>query len=156
VVTRRALLAGGGAVLLAGCGAQKETVVAPSDLLGRSLRAETRVAAAYATLDGSERARVARLAANAGARRQSLRAAFESAGGTSAPAVAASGGGLGAVLRAEQAALRAHVAGVGLTTDQKLRDLLAGLVAGSAANAAALMALVSPQPVYVAFPGEPA
>jgi hypothetical protein len=156
VVTRRALLAGGGAALLAGCGAQKETVVAPADLLGRSLRAETHVAAAYAVLSTTDRARVGRLAASASARRQSLRAAFESAGGTSAPAAATSGGGLGAVLRAEQAALRAHVAGVGLTTDQNLRDLLAGLVAGSAGSAAALMALVSRDPVYVAFPGEPA
>ncbi len=146
-LTRRGLLAAGGAAVLAGCGPPDKRVHSSAEVLESQRRAAQELTAAFAGLPDADRARVAKLAARAAARAARL--------GAERPAAPAPTT-LDDVLKAEQAALRAHVAGVGQTTDVSLRTLLAGLVADGAQDLSSLLGKLGRDPLATAFPGEPA
>jgi hypothetical protein len=145
MVTRRALLAGG-AAMLAGCGPAKTRAARPVDVLGEQLRVTRLAVAAYAGVDAPA------LVADARARAGRVEAALRAAGGKPGRAPAGPSGAA-AAYAAERRALAAHVAAVGELRDQ--RELLAGLIVGAAQAQAALAPLVHRDPLASAFPGQP-
>lgn len=152
-MTRRgALLAAGGAALLAGCGAAKDRGDSQTELLASQLAPEQAVVEAYAGLRGRE---VQRLHARARARTASLERALRAAGGTPpGPAMHSGTASLQGALDAETGALQAHVAAVGRTRDRALRQLLGELIVSSAASQALVERLLGQDPLATAFPGE--
>jgi hypothetical protein len=153
VVTRRGLLAAGGAVLLAGCG-KPAGPPAAADVLDEALRAQQGAFNAYEGLRAP--APVPQLAARAHARVDALLAAVRSMHGTPSTAPAQLGTPtLETALEAERRALQATVAAVGRTTDRRVRALLADAIASSAGNEAQLAQLVGRDPLANPFPGEP-
>jgi hypothetical protein len=151
VVTRRALLGAGAVALLAGCGPPEQEEVVPADVLRKQLEATQKVIIAY---KGDPR--LASLLRNAEARERRISAALERSrtGPVDAELTETGTQRLEAALAAESAALREHVAAVGLLSDREARELLGGLVADSATNEAALLELLD-RPLPTAFPGEP-
>jgi len=146
VSTRRALLgAGAASLLVAGCGPPDEPEVNAAEVWNEQLRASQAALAAY---EGVEDA--ARLRPRAASRVDRLEALAGAAGAT--PAVTP---GLEAALEAERAALRTHVAGVGLLEDRPSRELLAGLIAETAQAESELLVLLDRRPIETAFPGQP-
>jgi hypothetical protein len=153
VVTRRGLLAAGGAVLLAGCG-KPAGPPAATDVLEDALAAQERAFSAYEGLRAP--APVPELASRAHARVDSLRAAVRARNGSPAtPPPPVGNPTLETALEAERRALAATVAAVGRTTDRRVRALLADAIAGSAQNEAQLAQLVGRDPLANPFPGEP-
>jgi hypothetical protein len=141
VVTRRGLLGAGGALLVAGCGPPDEVEVVPREVWAEQLRASQAALVAYP--DGDE------LRKAAAARTLLIGAALEKAGGTADDDLTG-GRRAASALAGEQAALRAHVAAVGVLEDRASRELLAELISQVAV---ALAALDGPT---VSFPGQPA
>jgi C4-dicarboxylate-specific signal transduction histidine kinase len=146
VVTRRALLALGGATLLAGCGKdQKPALLSAVDVMRGELTAERALAHDLAGASGLE----GRIAARSADRARRLAAAISSQGGDphEAPEPGSEPDPAAAAGRA-RAALEAHVTALpSLTGD--LRSLGADLVSESAAD----LALLGAPPD--AFPGTP-
>jgi hypothetical protein len=158
VVTRRGLLAAGGATLLAGCGKDQAAVPPPSatDVMREQLVAERGLAATLAVLrERDDRALLARLAERSQRRVGILAASLSSQGaphhdtgepeGSPAPAEA---------LRRGHAALERYVTGLPAQTGE-LRTLGTDLVAESAGDLALLGSLFGAPP-QTAFPGTPA
>ena len=134
---RRALLAGGAAALLAGCGEEDEPAAPrPADVLLRSLAAERALAAAASR----------RVAARARERAQRRAAAGSEQGGAphDAPAPAEGGDAEAAV----RAALVAHVDSLPKLPGS-LRALAGEMIVGAAADLAVLTGEAEP------FPGTP-
>jgi hypothetical protein len=153
VVTRRGLLAAGGAVLLAGCG-KPAAPAAPADVLEDALRAQESALNAYRGLRAP--APVPELASRAHARVNALLSAVRSMNGTPPTAPAQVGTPtLETALEAERRALQATVAAVGRTTDRRVRAVLADAIASSAQNEAQLAQLLGRDPLANPFPGEP-
>jgi hypothetical protein len=151
VVTRRALLgAGGVALLAAGCGPPEEPEIVPEDVLREQLRLSRAVVAAYAGV-----AEAGPLRTNAQARARRLEDALRELGAATETPPPAGAGGPEAALAAESAALRAHVAAVGLLGERRWRELLSGLVAGAAAGESGALALLGRPAVPESFPGQP-
>jgi hypothetical protein len=146
-VTRRALLGAGALALLAGCGPQEEPPVDVSAVLSEQLRLTQAVAGAYSGVAGEG-------GADARRRAERLETALRAAGGTPRPAPQGATG-VEAALAAEQAALRGHVAAVGVLKQPEYRELLAGLIADAAAAESALLTTLERPPAPTAFPGQP-
>jgi hypothetical protein len=155
VVTRRGLLAAGGALLLAGCGKPPSGTVAPTDALEGALRAQAGAFGAYEGLRGPKP--VSSLASRAHARVNALLAAVRSRHGTPTTPPATPGTPtLETALDAEHRALQATVAAVGKTTDHAVRALLADAIVSNARSEAQLLQLLGRDPLANPFPGEPA
>jgi hypothetical protein len=153
VVTRRGLLAAGGAALLAGCG-KPAGPAAPAAVLEDALNAQVGAFNAYEGLRGP--APVPALASRAHARVDALRAAVRSMHGTpTTPAAQVGTPTLETALEAERRALQATVAAVGRTTDRQVRALLADAIVSSAQGEAQLARLLGRDPLANPFPGEP-
>jgi hypothetical protein len=157
-ISRRALLGAGlagGAALVAGCGADEAPAAPASEVLARQLAAAQGVVAAYGSL--STPAEVPALARRARGREQQLESAVSAAGGTPpAASSAAAAPSVERALAAQRAALAAHVAAIGAIRAPATLELLTGLVVDSAADEAALAALLGRDPLANPFPGEPA
>jgi hypothetical protein len=131
VASRRALLAGGALVLLAGCGEEDEEGAAarPADVLLGSLAAERAFAASASASP--------RIAARSRARAQRLAAAVSAEGGrphdTPAPE-----DGSGDPVELGRAALAAHIAALPGLEGRERRRLAIDLVKGAAADVAVL------------------
>jgi hypothetical protein len=144
VVSRRALLgSAGGALLLAGCGPPEERKVDARKVWEEQLRASQEALMAYPDGDA--------LRKDAGQRTLLIGAALERAGGVFHDATQRTAG---SPLAAEQAALRAHVAAVGLLEDRRSREVLVEVIAGSAAAQSALLARQD-KLISASFPGHP-
>ena len=134
---RRALLAGGAAALLAGCGEEDEPAAPrPADVLLRSLAAERALAAAASR----------RVAARARERAQRLASAVSEQGGAPHDAPAPAEGGDAEA--AARAALVAHVDSLP-NLPGSLRALAGEMIVGAAADLAVLTGEAEP------FPGTP-
>ena len=163
VGTRRALLLGAGATALvaAGCGPADEPEVHAADVLAQQLRAEQAVVAAYEAIGDDDLSipdnwRSQTLLARTRARITKLDAALRGEGGVpGGPLEKPANAGLEAVLEAERRALRVHVRAVGQLQEPKWRELLADLVASSAAHETALLQMLERPPLPSAFPGQP-
>jgi hypothetical protein len=152
VVSRRALLAGGSAALLAGCGAKKDAGTDRADLLALQLQAAQVSLAAYRGLRGAP---LDGLHARARARTRRLEAALRAAGGQPRPEPdAARSSSVALALSAASAELRAHVAATGRTADRAVRSLLAELVIGTAQEEALLERALGRDPLATPFPGQ--
>jgi hypothetical protein len=146
VVSRRALLLGGGAALLAsGCG--KDEVVGPPPATQVMLRELTAERALAADLSGARGLR-GEIGARAAARAEQLASAIAAQGGNPHDAPEATGD-RPAAGRHARAALEAHVAALPSLSGE-LRAMGADFVAASAADAALLGSDGG------AFPGTPA
>jgi hypothetical protein len=149
VTSRRALLAGGAALIAAGCGPDGSSRVPPSGpALDAQLRAQEVVVQSYAGLRGRE---VRRMAAEARAGAARLRAAGARTGAAAGPAIRPS---LRGALGAEETALATHVKGLG-AGPLDLRPLKSELVLTSARHAAQLRARLGLDPAPAALPGAP-
>jgi hypothetical protein len=161
VVTRRVLLAGGAAALLAGCGEEDETVARPADALLRQLAAERALAAATGELPrGAPRAAadtVREVSERSQARTQELAAALSAEGARphDAPQPPAERVDAREAIARAQTAIVAHVVALPSLAGRELRLLGADLVAGAAADTALLSDALG-LPVEDAFPGTPA
>jgi hypothetical protein len=145
--TRRALLAGGAALIASGCGPDgSSTPPPPGPALDAQLRAQEAVVLAYRDLRGRE---VRRMAASARAGVAKLRAA-----GAQAPPPPPGPASLRAALAAEERALTAHLRGLG-AGPLSLRPLNTDLVLTSARHAAQLRDMLGLNPAPVALPGAP-
>jgi hypothetical protein len=157
VVSRRALLAAGGAALLAGCGKDEaaKPALSATDVMREQLTAERSLGATLAVLRESDgRALLGRLAGRSRRRAGILAASLSSLGaphhdtgephGSAEPAEA---------LRLGHAALERYVTGLPAQTGQ-LRTLGTDLVAESAADLALLGSLYGAAP-ETPFPGTP-
>jgi hypothetical protein len=146
VVSRRALLAAGGAVLLAGCGSDEPPPPDVANVMLGQLVAERALAHDLAGASGLER----RIGRRAAARARRLASAVSAAGGdphdAPEPDSAPNPGAAGAQART---ALERHVTALPVLAGE-LRAMGADLVAGAAADAALLGAAGG------AFPGTPA
>ena len=149
MVSRRALLLGGGAtVFAAGCGRDDE----PESPTASAIRAMLRELAAERALANdlrSARGLAGRIGDRAAARATQLAAAIAHLGGRPHDAADPSGGGPSLASRHAREALEAHVAALPSLTGP-LRKMGAGLVAESAADAGLLGATAGD-----AFPGTP-
>jgi hypothetical protein len=151
VVSRRALVLGGGAALLAaGCG--KDQVVSPppaEPALLRSLAAERALGASMAALDQP------RLARRSRERATRLAAELSALGARphDAPAPAA-GADIAAGLRRGHAALEAYVAALPALVTRARRELGVDLLAGAAGDIA-LLGKAFGTPPDDPFPGTP-
>ena len=144
-VTRRGLLAAGAVMGMAGCGAPEEPPP-DAELLAPSLAAALALAEAYDRAGG----RIGRtLAAREREHADRLRAA---GAGTAAAPEAPGGAPFEAALALEQAALRAHVHGVGLVRARGARSLLADLMGDDARHVLAVRARLGHDPAPTAFP----
>jgi hypothetical protein len=151
VVGRRALLAAGGAaVLAAGCGKDDTGPPSASEALLRSLAAERALAASLAALG------MHRLAARSRRRATRLAAAVSATGGRphDAPARAADGGERREAQRRGRAVLEAHVTALPSLTDHALRGLGGDVLAGAAGDVALLDRALAVPPDDP-FPGTP-
>ena len=126
--TRRSALLGAGALLLAGCGPPEAAAVDAREVWQEQLRASQEALMAYPPSD--------KLRRDAEQRTILIGAALEKAGGVYEDRT--SGRVAASALAGEQAALRAHVAAVGLLGDAASRTLLAELIDGTAGAVAAL------------------
>ena len=159
-MTRRALLAGGAAALLAGCGAEEEVVVAPADAMLRQLAAERALVAATGELPRGAPAAAAdtvrAVSAEAAERARRLAAAVSAEGGRphDAPQPAARRVDAQEALARAEAAIVAHVVALPSLAGRELRKLGAELVTGAAADAALLSDALG-MPVEDPFPGTP-
>jgi hypothetical protein len=148
VVTRRSLLAAGGASLLAaGCGKDEQTAPPSAvDVMRRELTAERALAHDLVGESGLER----RIAVRSADRARRLAAAISEQGGDphEAPEPGSPPDPAGGAAARARAALEAHVTALPSLTGA-LRPLGADLVSGSAADAA----LLGSPPE--AFPGTP-
>jgi hypothetical protein len=86
---------------------------------------------------------------------QRLTVAVRQAGGKLTPARSWIETGLEEALAAERRALASYVQAVGLLTEREHRELLAGLIAGAAADESALLTRLGHRPLPSAFPGQP-
>jgi hypothetical protein len=145
VVTRRGLLAGGAALVAAGCGPDGSSKLPPpGPTLDAQLRAQEQVVRAYDGLRGRQVRRMSAAARDGAAR---LRAA----GARSRPSPAAGAPSLRRALAAEDAALAAHLAGL-RAGPQRTRSLTTELVLTSAQHAAVLRSLLGENPAPRALP----
>jgi hypothetical protein len=151
MLTRRALLGAGAVALLAGCGAQEDPEVVPSEVLAGQLELATLAAAAYEGVPDAARER-----ARSQARVGRLTTAVAAAGGKLTPTRSWVEAGLKEALAAERRALAAYVQGVGLLTAREHRELLGGLIADTAADESALLMRLGHRPIPSSFPGQPA
>jgi hypothetical protein len=144
--TRRGLLVAGAALGLAGCGAPEEPP-RDAELMAPSLAAALALEAAYERAGG----RLGReLAGREREHAERLREAGAAPGGTvSEPAA---GAPLESALALERAAMRAHVAAVGLVRTRSARTLTAELLAEDARHASLLLARLGREPLPTAFP----
>jgi hypothetical protein len=140
-VTRRTLLAAGGAVLLAGCGKDLPEVPpqpTADEALGRALEAERAMGLAVSGLQAprDDRELVRRLAARSDARARRI----EEAAGVRSEVEGSTGDPEAAVERA-RAALAAHVEALPSLTEPRLRRLGTDLVVETATDLAVLGAV---------------
>ena len=119
-------------------------------MLDEQLRLSQAAAAAY---EGVPDAAGLRVAAQARVRR--LEAAVRDAGGTPSERPAAGRPASQPAPRRRERALRGHVAAVGQLEQREWRELLAGLIAGTASSQSALLGRLGRPPVPTAFPGQP-
>jgi hypothetical protein len=151
VVTRRVLLAGGAAALLAGCGEEEQVAAAPADVMLRQLAAERELAAAIVPgtvargVSARARARAARLAAAVAAEGGRPHDAPQPPDERVSPEEAVARG---------QAAIVAHVVALPSLAGRELRELGADLLTGAAGDTALLSDALG-IPVQDAFPGTP-
>jgi hypothetical protein len=134
-------------LLIAGCGPPEATEVDAAEVWNDSLRAAQVSEAAYGDEDGRP-----------GAKRRVavLEAEVVRAGGSPSVAPSASGATGGKVaLAAERAALRTHVAAVGLLTDAHSREVLAQVIAQTAAAESEILFALAENPSPSSFPGQP-
>lgn len=159
-MTRRALLAGGAVVLLAGCGEEEDVVAAPADALLRQLAAERALAAATARpprgTSGPAADTVREISTRARDRAARLAAAVSAEGGRphDAPQPPDERVAPGEAVSRAQAAIVAHVVALPSLTGRDLRRLGAELVNGAAADTALLSDALG-IPVDDPFPGTP-
>ena len=146
MITRRALVAAGAGVLLAGCGAEAEPVPPDAELLGAVLAAERALAGAYALLEG-------RTGGVLAARARSHAARLEQAGADPAPAPASPAGEpLEAALALQRRSMAACVSAVGVVRSPAGRTLAADVLTAGAQHAAILLTRLGRDPVPTAFP----
>jgi hypothetical protein len=152
VVSRRALVLGGGAALLAaGCGKDHVREPPPAEpALRRSLAAERALGASMAALD------TLRLAQRSRARATRLAAALSELGARphDVPAAEADAD-VAAALRRSHALLEAYVAALPALVERDQRELGADLLAEAAGDVALLGSAFGAPPVDP-FPGTPA
>jgi hypothetical protein len=163
VVSRRALLVAGGAVLFAGCGKDEAELGAPpsrAEALRSQLAAERELVSRLALMPRlappRDRRLVRDIAVRARRRSEILAAALSAAGGRphDVPQPAAGKPEVSEALAGAREALTAHVTALPGMTGRDLRALGADLVAESAADLA-LLAAVFHAPPETAFPGTP-
>ena len=157
MVTRRALLAGGAAALLVGCGEEEEVVAAPADAMLRQLAAERELAAAMPIGVSGDAADTAReVSARARDRAERLAAAVAAEGGRphDAPQPPDERVPPEEAVARGQAAIVAHVVAMPSLAGRELRELGAELVAGAAGDTALLSDALG-IPVEDPFPGTP-
>jgi hypothetical protein len=157
VVTRRVLLAGGAAALLAGCGEEEEVVTAPADAMLRQLAAERALAAAMPTGVSGDAADTAReVSARARERAARLAAAVAAEGGRphDAPQPPDERVSPEEAVARGQAAIVAHVVALPSLAGRERRELGAELVTGAAGDTALLSDALG-IPVEDPFPGTP-
>jgi len=145
VITRRALVAAGAGVLVAGCGAA-EPIPPDAELLGPVLASERALVDAYARVEG----RLGRELA-ARARDHAERLARAGAGPASGPA-APGGDPVDAALALQRRSMRACVGAVGLVREPAGRALVAEVLTAGAQHAAILLARLGRDPLPTAFP----
>jgi hypothetical protein len=147
VVSRRALLVAGGAVLFAACGKDEAERAAPppaADALRLQLAAERELVSRLVLMPmitpRRDQRLVADLSVRAGRRARRVAAALSAAGGRphDVPQAKASRPNLAAALTASRKALTAHVTALPGMSGRELRALGADLVAESAADLALL------------------
>jgi len=134
------LLAAGGAVLLAGCGADAEPPPPDAELLGAVLAYERALASAYERVPG-------RVGRELGARADALATRLAAAGAR--PAAPPDGD---EPLGLERGCMAATLTAIGLLRDASARDLAADAMTASAQHAAILLDRAGRDPLETPFP----
>jgi hypothetical protein len=140
-ITRRGLLAAGGAGLLAtaGCGADAEPPPSDASLLGAVLRYERALVRAYEDVPG-------RLGRELGARAAGLESRLRQAGATTSPLAT------GEPLELERGCMTATLTAIGFVRSTAARDLAADVMTTSAQHAAILLERLGRDPLETPFP----
>jgi hypothetical protein len=146
VTTRRALVAAGAGVLLAGCGREERAGPTEADVLSRALAFELALAGAFDRIPGV-------VVSGHGEQIARLEAALRAAGGAGRPEPAdvPRGEPGTAALELVRGAMAAYVDAVGRTPDAGRRAAIARLLTDAAGREAALLMATGRDPLASAF-----